>query len=69
MNAPTDSGNRVCGVAGTWVNAMTITNPAYEGQAGLARVTMHLQGGLSGSWTGDAANGIAAELLRTIREN
>ncbi len=59
LNARTDSGEDTSNVNGSWQDEFTVNNPALTGQQGIARFTVHLSGGLSGSWGGDAANGLA----------
>jgi len=58
LNAPTNSQEDLCHVDGYWQDEFTVNNPALTGQQGIARFTVHLTGGISGSWGGDAANGV-----------
>ena len=60
LNAPTNSGEDLCHVDGYWQDEFTVNNPALTGQTGIARFTVHLTGGISGSWSGDAANGVVS---------
>jgi len=41
----------------SWTDVLTINNAALTGQAGVARLTMHLAGQMTGSWTGRAQGG------------
>lgn len=54
QSVPTNGGGGNPSARAYWDDVFTVNNPALTGQAGTARFTVHLTGGMQGSWSGGA---------------
>lgn len=52
QSVPTSGGGGNPSAKGIWDDVFTVNNPALTGQSGTARFTVHLTGGMQGSWSG-----------------